>query len=135
MTRCRLIIAQLPRYDVVLTSHTRISKEKCTLNGYNAFSERCYCDFGARSATCKSCQSTNRILSSNLARSSTHSLSLSRHIPSAYRPISPLMQVYWLRLIVDEGHVMGNKQSNQANLAANLLCERKWACTGTPTPG
>jgi SNF2 family DNA or RNA helicase len=45
------------------------------------------------------------------------------------------MQVYWLRLIIDEGHVMGNKQSNQANLAANLLCERKWACTGTPTPG
>lgn len=53
----------------------------------------------------------------------------------AYRPLSPLMQVYWLRLIIDEGHVMGNKQSNQANLAANLLCERKWACTGTPTPG
>jgi len=45
------------------------------------------------------------------------------------------MNVYWLRIIIDEGHVMGKKQSNQSNIATNLLCERRWACTGTPTPG
>lgn len=45
------------------------------------------------------------------------------------------MQVHWLRLIVDEGHVMGKKQTKQATLATYLLAERKWGCTGTPTPG
>ena len=69
---------ELSKYDVVLTSHTRISKERCTLNGYNSFSERCYCDFGVRSATCKSCQSARLRSPSALPLFDAHlSLSLS----------------------------------------------------------
>ncbi|KAJ3023201.1 hypothetical protein HKX48_003979 [Thoreauomyces humboldtii] len=51
-----------------------------------------------------------------------------------YSPRSPLLSVRWLRLIVDEGHVMSSQQSPQVALAAQLACDRRWACSGTPMP-
>ncbi|KAJ3292128.1 hypothetical protein HK104_005552 [Borealophlyctis nickersoniae] len=49
---------------------------------------------------------------------------------------SPLLQVRWLRLIVDEGHTMAKRgeSSSQVGLAARLECDRRWVCTGTPMP-
>ncbi|KAJ3080413.1 hypothetical protein HK102_003080 [Quaeritorhiza haematococci] len=48
--------------------------------------------------------------------------------------ISPLLQVHWLRLIVDEGHTMAGNRGNATDLASKLSVERRWACTGTPMP-
>ncbi len=46
----------LSSYDVVLTTHTRISKERLTLSGYAAPSEMCFCDFIGKNAKCKYCK-------------------------------------------------------------------------------
>ncbi|KAF9186573.1 hypothetical protein BGZ51_001928 [Haplosporangium sp. Z 767] len=49
------------------------------------------------------------------------------------RSISPLMQIRWKRVIVDEGHSLGVKLSDHALLAEKLHADRRWICTGTPT--
>ncbi|KAG0319477.1 hypothetical protein BGZ99_005093 [Dissophora globulifera] len=49
------------------------------------------------------------------------------------RTISPLMQIRWKRVIVDEGHSMGLKLSDHTLLAEKLHAEHRWVCTGTPT--
>eukprot|EP00804_Cyclotella_cryptica_P023714 CCRYP_017271-RB/>CCRYP_017271-RB protein AED:0.03 eAED:0.03 QI:232/1/1/1/0.75/0.77/9/691/1469 len=46
---------------------------------------------------------------------------------------SPLLKVSWLRVIVDEGHVMGKSTNNLIQFASWLTVERTWAMTGTPT--
>lgn len=45
---------------------------------------------------------------------------------------SPLMQVYWKRVIVDEGNMMAG-DSLVVRLCARLRVERRWLVTGTPT--
>lgn len=46
-----------------------------------------------------------------------------------------LLKVFWLRLIVDEGHSMGNgTTSNLILFASWITSQRRWAMTGTPTP-
>lgn len=46
-------------------------------------------------------------------------------------------QVHWLRVIVDEGHMIGNSlyMTNKLQMACALRAERRWLMTGTPTPG
>jgi SNF2 family DNA or RNA helicase len=46
---------------------------------------------------------------------------------------SPLLKVHWLRLIVDEGHVMGKDVSNAIQFASWVSADRRWVMTGTPT--
>ncbi|KAL7548569.1 hypothetical protein ACHAWF_011856 [Thalassiosira exigua] len=47
---------------------------------------------------------------------------------------SNLLKVHWLRVIVDEGHVMGkNNSTNMIKFSSWLYAERHWAMTGTPT--
>lgn len=48
---------------------------------------------------------------------------------------NPLLQVYWKRLIIDEGHSVNSKRSRTSLLCKSMLAERKWAVTGTPTSG
>ncbi|KAK9795946.1 hypothetical protein WJX73_001584 [Symbiochloris irregularis] len=49
---------------------------------------------------------------------------------------SPLLQVHWLRVILDEGHMLGASLSitNKLQMACALRAERRWVMTGTPTP-
>lgn len=46
-------------------------------------------------------------------------------------------QVHWLRVIVDEGHMLGNslQMTNKLAMACALRADRRWLMTGTPTPG
>ncbi|KAL7538788.1 hypothetical protein ACHAXR_010846 [Thalassiosira sp. AJA248-18] len=46
---------------------------------------------------------------------------------------SSLLKVSWLRVIVDEGHVMGKNANNLIQFASWLAAQRHWAMTGTPT--
>jgi len=46
---------------------------------------------------------------------------------------SSLLKVSWLRVIVDEGHVLGKSNSNLIQFASWLTAQRRWAMTGTPT--
>ncbi|KAI8470158.1 MAG: SNF2 family N-terminal domain-containing protein [Monoraphidium minutum] len=46
-----------------------------------------------------------------------------------------LLQVHWLRVILDEGHTLGSPNiTNKLAMACELSAERRWVMTGTPTP-
>lgn len=48
---------------------------------------------------------------------------------------SPLKDVLWKRLIIDEGHSMSSTKSRLSIMTRYLHAERRWAVTGTPTSG
>lgn len=46
---------------------------------------------------------------------------------------SPLKQLHWLRIIIDEGHAFSSKASNAVQVANKLVrAERRWIVSGTP---
>ncbi|KAL0910993.1 hypothetical protein M5K25_019093 [Dendrobium thyrsiflorum] len=49
---------------------------------------------------------------------------------------SVLMQVHWLRIILDEGHTLGSSLSltNKFQMSISLHASNRWILTGTPTP-
>ncbi|KAJ2865277.1 hypothetical protein GGH94_002353 [Coemansia aciculifera] len=101
---------ELIKYDLVLISVSRLSKEYIPIDskiGELGHSCRCY-SRGFEQCTC------NR-----------------RRDAAAYR--SPLLRVHWKRLIVDEGHIMSCRNTARSLIAAYLIAERRWVCTGTPT--
>ncbi|KAL2234116.1 UNVERIFIED_CONTAM: F-box protein [Sesamum indicum] len=52
------------------------------------------------------------------------------------RKRSVLMQVHWLRVVLDEGHTLGSSLSltNKLQMAVSLTATNRWLLTGTPTP-
>ena len=44
---------------------------------------------------------------------------------------TPLLQIQWKRLIVDEGHILGQNTTRIVSLAGKLRVERRWCVTGT----
>ncbi|XVF82193.1 hypothetical protein PTKIN_Ptkin16aG0025500 [Pterospermum kingtungense] len=52
------------------------------------------------------------------------------------RKRSALMQVHWLRIILDEGHTLGSSLNltNKLQMAISLTASSRWLLTGTPTP-
>ncbi|CAN1316314.1 F-box protein At3g54460 [Linum perenne] len=49
---------------------------------------------------------------------------------------SPLMQVHWLRIMLDEGHTLGSSLNltSKLQMAISLTASSRWLLTGTPTP-
>ncbi|XP_024036246.1 F-box protein At3g54460 isoform X4 [Citrus clementina] len=52
------------------------------------------------------------------------------------RKKSPMMQVHWLRVMLDEGHTLGSSLNltNKLQMAISLTASNRWLLTGTPTP-
>eukprot|EP00978_Attheya_sp_CCMP212_P003897 scaffold8315_cov50-Attheya_sp.AAC.1 len=50
---------------------------------------------------------------------------------------SPLLQMRWLRIVVDEGHELGTHEagSNVTRFINQVAAERRWAMSGTPMTG
>ncbi|KAJ2081398.1 hypothetical protein H4R24_002384 [Coemansia sp. RSA 988] len=102
--------SKLIMYDLVLVSVSRLSKEYIPIDSkIGELRHTCRCYFrGQSQCTCDL-----------------------RQIDAAYR--SPLLRVHWKRLIVDEGHMMTSRNTTRALMAAYLIADRRWICTGTPT--
>lgn len=49
------------------------------------------------------------------------------------RDISPLLQVRWKRLILDEGNNATSSKTMRVVLADKLVADYRWIVTGTPT--
>ncbi|KAI8969095.1 SNF2 family N-terminal domain-containing protein [Mycotypha africana] len=96
---------ELIAYDLVLISQNRFSHEH-SIGGLDFSSHLCRCS----SIAFDKCE-----------------CSVKRK-----KYVSPLLQVHWKRLIVDEGHTLSSK-NRQAELSAKLFANWKWICTGTPT--
>ncbi|KAL9677507.1 hypothetical protein QQ045_005739 [Rhodiola kirilowii] len=47
-----------------------------------------------------------------------------------------LMQIHWLRIMLDEGHTLGSSLNltNKLQMAISLQASSRWILTGTPTP-
>lgn len=48
--------------------------------------------------------------------------------------VSPLFQIRWYRLIVDEGHNTANVTTNFNLVMSKMSVQHRWVMTGTPTP-
>ncbi|KAJ1893889.1 hypothetical protein LPJ66_005503 [Kickxella alabastrina] len=100
----------LIKYDLVLVSVSRLSKE------YNPIDSNL-------AELWNMCRCYSRGLSRCTCDRRAHS-ALNR---------SPLLRVHWKRIIVDEGHIMSSRNTTRSLMAAYLIAERRWVCTGTPT--
>lgn len=48
------------------------------------------------------------------------------------RASSPLHKVNWLRVVLDEGHIIRNPSAHQSKAVLGLQSERRWILSGTP---
>jgi SNF2 family DNA or RNA helicase len=51
---------------------------------------------------------------------------------SRNRPNSPLMEVNWFRIVLDEAHTIRKQSTGQSKACCALSAERRWCVTGTP---
>ncbi|KAI9717060.1 MAG: hypothetical protein M1812_004995 [Candelaria pacifica] len=111
---------ELSTFDVVLFSRTRWERE--IRDGQDAEGRRqskgkqasCSCTYIGATRD-RNCQCFN--------------------VENVYR--SPLKDLHWLRIIVDEGHSFASSgsKSNAVLVAGSLQVERRWIVSGTPTKG
>ncbi|KAJ2661161.1 hypothetical protein IWW48_002572 [Coemansia sp. RSA 1200] len=101
---------QLIQYDVVLISVSRLSKEYVPIDtNISGLWHQCRC----YSRGLEQCACDRRMEAATLR--------------------SPLLRVHWKRIIVDEGHIMSSRNATRSLIAAHLIADRRWVCTGTPT--
>ncbi|KAI8923414.1 SNF2 family N-terminal domain-containing protein [Entophlyctis helioformis] len=106
---------QLAKLDLVIISHSRFGLEhkRGKVMWQFGVQRKCVCPY----------QGNTRTVVCACPRSKT-------------LRVSPLLQVRWLRLIVDEGHTLAKagvaETTLQIDMAHQLECDHRWICTGTP---
>ena len=106
---------QLAKYDIILFSKSRFERE--SRDGSDQHGRTlanvptgCHCPYiGATRTVDCTCLKPDRIYS------------------------SPLKELHWLRIIVDEGHEFSSKSSDAVRVAEKLVtADRRWVVSGTP---
>lgn len=108
-------VSELMKYDIVLFSKSRFEREN--MDGSDKFGRtptnvpaECKCPYIGSTRT-KDCSCLK--------------------LDDLYQ--SPLKQLHWLRIIIDEGHEFSSSSSNAVMAAGRLVtAERRWVVSGTP---
>ena len=120
--------AEMGQFDVVLTTFDLLSKEWAVASP-SPGSDRWYQLHGT---TGRGSQSW-RFSPSEY----TGVAQQQRACSSAAPPVeaSEFQRIQWVRVVLDEGHVMGaSSGTNRAMMLGSLAAGAKWICTGTPAP-
>lgn len=56
---------------------------------------------------------------------------LTQDLTFSHQGTSPLHKITWLRIVLDEGHVIRNARSSQSIAAVSLDAKRRWVLTGS----
>ena len=105
-------------YDLILLSHDRFGREAedgLLMPVFPGIPRKCDCPYKGATRI-RDCRCPTRLEDSNSS-------------PKC----SPLMQVHWKRLMIDEGHTIGHSASRMVDLATQLSVESRWIISGTPT--
>lgn len=101
-------VEELLKYDIVLVSHARFGREEALMAQPRA---PCNCAYVG----------------------STRDIICTCPPPISYH--SPLASLHWLRIVVDEGHTMSASKTKAVRFAAQLVADRRWMVSGTPSRG
>lgn len=103
--------AELAKFDVVVTSFTRLDNDWKYYRPPSTLEERMPKRYGFEDGPQRYADGEIR------------------------KGISSLLLVHWVRLIVDEGHKLGGTTpTNQMQMARIFSADKRWVMTGTPTP-
>jgi SNF2 family DNA or RNA helicase len=103
--------SKLARYDIVVTSFSRLTREWKFHRPASALETRMPDRYGF--------EDSSQRYADGQARGE----------------VSSLLTVNWIRVIVDEGHKLGGQTPTNLMMMARLIsAERRWVMTGTPTP-
>jgi len=76
----------------------------------------------------------SEVISSNPKSSSSSSVNDQFHV-TMLENLSELLKINWLRVVLDEGHVMGSGHLTYfIEMAGCIESKNRWVMTGTPTP-
>ena len=89
-------------------------------------------DVAQRLAQCDVVITTYSVLSAELHFTSEPSQRPRRHAQIYERPRSPLIQVAWWRLCLDEAQMVENSMSQASKIARVIPRDNSWAISGTP---
>lgn len=53
--------------------------------------------------------------------------------PNPFQNKSPLLAVNWLRVVLDEGHIIRNPNAQMSKAVLELKAQRRWILSGTST--
>ncbi|KAF9817808.1 hypothetical protein IEO21_03150 [Rhodonia placenta] len=86
-----------------------------------------------RNEIMKHCYDTLRVLEIKTDTVFPRAVDLASDYDTGSTNVTPLLQVRWKRLVIDEGHISASIVTNLTPFAKMLSVERKWIITGTPT--
>jgi SNF2 family DNA or RNA helicase len=119
-------------YDVVITSYSILSKES-SMSQTRTTTHACQAVGAVMSLTCcPSCCSALLCVVSQRSKEAALMRPWDYYGPAGLEYSSPLGQVHWRRIVLDEGHSVKNARTESSHQANKLLGRCRYLMSGTP---
>ncbi|KAK0558687.1 hypothetical protein OC844_004958 [Tilletia horrida] len=107
---------KLAKFDIILLTSGRLQAEWDRCGGlklrWPGVKRRCHCSYSGKKGGCNCPASA---------------------LQEPDKPLSPLMQVMFRRIIVDEGHILSSASSNLVLMSRSISSQSRLMVSGTPT--